>query len=75
MKAPPFDSDDAKAELVRRINAIDGVHIAADLRKRPSVRLVALSEADRIDRFLAVMDWAVEQVRTAQRDTGRHDGR
>jgi len=71
MKAPPFDRDDTKFELVRRINAIDGLRIAEDVNKRPGIPLTVLSEGDRVDRFLAVMDWTVQQVKAAPVPTAR----
>jgi hypothetical protein len=71
MKAPPFDQDETKRDLVRRLNAIDGIRIADDLRKRPSIQVATLSDGDRLQRFLAVMDWAVQQVKAADVPTAR----
>jgi len=62
MQSPPFDNSSQKLELVRRINAIPGIAIADDLGKFPSIDLVKLAERDCLERFLAAMRWAVDEV-------------
>jgi hypothetical protein len=70
MRAPPFNNDEQKWEFVRRLNAIPGIKIHEELGRFPGIDLEALSEGDRIEQFLSVMDWAVEAVKAAHGRSG-----
>lgn len=65
LKARPFDDPERKLELVRRLNTIPGVSIPEDLGKFPNLYPEVIGEGDRVERLLAVMDWAVEQAKVA----------
>jgi hypothetical protein len=66
MQAPPFIESASKVDLVRRLNQIGGFTIAEEVNRFPGIDLKTLGEGDRIDRFLNVMKWAVDQVRLSQ---------
>jgi len=62
----PFSDDALRAELRDRLNQIDGVAIPADaLQRRPSIPLEALRDPLSLKRFLAVVDWALQQPGTS----------
>lgn len=63
MKSPPFDDSNRKRDLVRRFNEIPGIRISDGLNRFPSLELITLAEANRLDQFLDVAKWAVEQFR------------
>ncbi len=59
----PFNNKELRREMLRRLNEIPGVSLPDDsIDRRPSVPLATLAEADALDRFVAVMDWYVDQV-------------
>ncbi len=63
---PGFTSDDARKELVRRLNEIPGVDIPADsIARRPSFPILALSEPAAMERFQAALEWALRTVEKA----------
>jgi hypothetical protein len=65
MQVPPFDNPERKLELVRRLNAIPGVHVAEDLARFPSIDFAVLATGNRFEKFIEVMDWALELVKEA----------
>ena len=64
MKAkPPFSSRDLRLELLRRLNALPGMNLPEDsLDHRPALDLSALASEEVRDKFLAVLDWAFDQI-------------
>ncbi|WP_440950751.1 hypothetical protein [Methanosphaerula subterraneus] len=61
---PPFDSIEKRRELLDRLNAIPGIALPEDaLGGRPSFPLRALVPAEARKRFLAVLDWVVDEVK------------
>lgn len=65
MKAPPFNQGEIRSELVRRLNAIDGVRIDESISGYPSIKLSVFSDSSKLQEFLNVMDWAVSSVAKA----------
>ena len=62
---PPFEEEAKRLELLRRLNAIDGVSIPADaITRRPAIPLAVLADAERVTEFLGVFEWFIHQVRT-----------
>jgi hypothetical protein len=60
---PPFEAEAKRLELLRRLNAIDGVSIPPDaITRRPGVPLVVLAEAQRVPEFLSVFEWFIHEV-------------
>jgi len=65
MQVAPFDNPDRKLELVRRLNAIPGIAIAEDLGRFPGIEFAVLANGNRLEKFIEVMDWALELVKEA----------
>lgn len=66
-RIPAYQSDDKRLELVRRLNEIPGVNLPADcIGKFPTILLSKLSEPNALERFLKVIAWTIEEVKTAQ---------
>jgi hypothetical protein len=64
MTNPPFHSEPLRLELLERLNQIPGLAIDPDrITKFPSFQIALLTERERLDQFLAVLDWMVTQIR------------
>jgi hypothetical protein len=64
-RKPPFDAEAKQLELLRRLNAIDGVSIPTDaITRRPAIPLAVLAEAERLTEFLGVFEWFIHEVQT-----------
>ena len=64
MKERPFFSDiERRRELMRNLNAIDGVSITEDqISKRPAIPLAVLtSSPSQVEKLLEVLRWAAQQ--------------
>jgi hypothetical protein len=62
---PPFDAEAKRLELLRRLNAIDGVSIPTEaITRRPGIPLAVLAEAERVTEFLGVFEWFIHEVQT-----------
>jgi hypothetical protein len=60
---PPFDCEDMRKELLRRLNAIPEVALPKNsIDRRPSIPLFALEELKAIEQLLHVMEWAIEVI-------------
>lgn len=67
---PPFESEELRLKLLRRLNAIPGVNIDEDqITKYPSFPFSALADKENFNQFLAAFDWYVEQVRNTPTQT------
>lgn len=63
---PPFDNEDLRRELLRRINEVPGVNISQELIvKGPSISLKILGNRDALEKFLSALTWAVQQIRSS----------
>lgn len=61
---PGFEEDERRMEFIRRINEIPGVTVPTDaIARRPSFQMSVLSSDESVSRFLAVMEWAIAEVR------------
>jgi hypothetical protein len=49
-------------EWIRRLNSIDGIQVAENLAKRPTVPLALFQDESRLQAFLEVMDWFVSEL-------------
>jgi hypothetical protein len=64
MNKPPFDSEELRRDLLSRLNEIPGIsHPPVVITKRPSIPLTALVSEPALNRFLAAMDWFIEQTK------------
>jgi hypothetical protein len=59
----PFESEEKRRELLDRLNKVEGVRLPADsIAVRPSIPFAAFLDEARVDSFLKVMDWLVEEL-------------
>jgi len=64
---PPFDLDEKRLELLRRLNEVPGIRLPADsIGRVPSVPLAALADKQALLRFQQAIQWTIEEVKTAQ---------
>ena len=64
---PPFDDEAKRREILDLLNRVPGVSIPEDrLSKYPSIPLSALVEPASLEQFLAVFDWAIEEIRRSR---------
>jgi len=63
---PPFDNEDLRRELLRKINEVHGVDISQDyISKGPSIPLKILGNHNALEKFLGAVTWAVQQIRSS----------
>jgi hypothetical protein len=61
---PPFSDERRRMEILRRLNEIPGIAIPeGSVSRRPNVALDVLARDGNMDRFLAVFDWFLDEVR------------
>ena len=52
-----------RLELLRKLNAIEGIHIPEDrIAKAPSVKLADLAAPGRVDEFLRIYEWMIKEI-------------
>ena len=60
----PFASEDRRRELMRRLNAIEGVSLPEDaIARRPSIDLDTLAQDDRLNQLLKVFECVIDEIR------------
>ncbi len=63
----PFDNETERLNFLGKLNGIPGVDLAADAVNRfPSIPLTSLASPDPMRRFLAAMEWAVDEIKNAR---------
>lgn len=63
---PAFEDEGKRLELLRRLNAIEGISISSDaVSRRPSFALATLADEARLKQFLDVLDWVAAECRSA----------
>ncbi len=61
---PPFDSQELRLDLLSRLNEIQGVSLSPEvITRRPGIPMTTLIPEVSLNRFLAVMDWFIEQAK------------
>lgn len=66
-KNPPFDMEEKRIELLRRLNEIPGVNLLPDsIDRYPTFSLSTLVDAKELEHFLNVIGWAIQEVKRAQ---------
>lgn len=61
---PPFNDEEKRVELLRRLNEIEGVHIPVEMiTKRPSIELSVLTNEKSLEKFLSIYDWVLDEIR------------
>jgi hypothetical protein len=62
---PPFDNEDLRRELLKRLNEVPGISLPSDaIDKGPSIPLSTL-KGDALEKFLLVFNWVIETIRNA----------
>jgi hypothetical protein len=62
----PFDDEDKRLELLRRLNEIPGVALSQDsIDTFPRIELSALVNGDALEKFKQTMAWTIEEVQAA----------
>jgi hypothetical protein len=62
MKAPPFDTIEARKRIYDAIADLPGVGLEERLTGRPSFPMDALTNSDNLERFLRILEDAVDQM-------------
>ena len=63
-KHPPFDDQEKRIELLKRLNEIPGVELPADsIEVYPAFPLSVLFKKDYLEQFLSIFDWYIEEVK------------
>jgi hypothetical protein len=59
----PFDSEEKRLKLLTKLNQIEGVNIPDNaINRRPSFGLSVLADEEKLEQFLAIYDWVVEEI-------------
>lgn len=59
----PFDSDEKRLELLKRLNDIEGIDLHNDaIARRPGIPLSVLRNGTALKQFLSVFDWVVQEI-------------
>lgn len=66
-KKPPFDDENKRQELLRKLNQIDGINLPSDsIDRRPSFSLSVLTDDEAFEQFKKIINWAIEEVNAAK---------
>ncbi len=59
-----FKDEEKRIVLLSKLNAIDGINFARDvITRRPTLRLTTLARENRLEQFLSVMRWLVDELK------------
>jgi hypothetical protein len=62
----PFDLDEKRLELLRRLNELPGVNLPEDgINRRPSISFLTLVDPNALATFLKVIEWTIQEVEAA----------
>jgi hypothetical protein len=62
MKAPPFDTIEARKRMYDEVAALSGVNVEERLTGRPPFPMAALAAGDNLERFVRILDHTVDQM-------------
>ena len=66
-RRPPFDREENRLELMRRLNLINGFNLTQELlARRPSRSLSLLKDPNALKKFQEAIEWSWSQVRAAR---------
>lgn len=61
----PFNDKNKRIEILNKLNSIEGISIPIDgIDRRPNIPLDTMSNETTLKKFLDVMDWYTEQIKT-----------
>jgi hypothetical protein len=67
MKSPPFATESKRWELAQRVMEATGITLTREkLTKRPSFSMESLLKRENIEKFLAVFDWMLAEVKKCE---------
>ncbi len=59
----PFDSDEKRLELLKRLNAIEGVSLPEDrIDRKPNIPLHIFAEEEAMKTFFRIFDWVIDVI-------------
>lgn len=62
----PFDSEEERLELLKRLNAIPGVSIPESaIARRPSIPFSTLAKNDALQQFITAFEWMIGEIRAS----------
>jgi hypothetical protein len=74
MKAPPFDTIEARKRLYDAVAALPGVNVEERLTGRPSFPIAALAIGENLEHFIKILEDAVDQmVESHKRSKGSNE--
>jgi len=63
---PPFDDENLRKELLRKLNEIPGINLPTDAIDRGPIIPLSIFNEDALERFLLVFNWVIERIRNRQ---------
>jgi hypothetical protein len=69
MNVPPFDAADARRRIYNAVVALPRLSVKENLTGLPSFPMAALDAGDNLDRFIRILEDAVDQMVEAHRRT------
>ena len=60
---PPFDDENLRKELLRKLNEIPGINLPTDAIDRGPIIPLSIFNEDALERFLNVFNWVIERIR------------
>jgi hypothetical protein len=61
---PPFDSEQKRSELMRRLNEVEGFNLTDDqLTRRPTRPLTLLKDPRALEKFKEAIEWGLSVIR------------
>ena len=74
MSVPPFDAVDARRRIYDAVAALPGLSVKENLTGLPSFRMASLDATDNLDKFIRILEHAVDQmVEAHRRNEGSHN--
>jgi len=66
-KNPPFDIEEKRLDLLRRLNEIPGVNLLPDsINRYPTFSLSALARANALEQFFQTIVWTIKEVKAGR---------
>lgn len=64
-KSPPFNTEEGRREWIARLNETLGLSLPPEaIHGQPKIDMAHLAKDDGLQRFLKVMDWVIEQIKS-----------
>lgn len=65
MRAPAFQAEVKRKELLDKLNSIEGISLPPDAtQRRPSIPLLVLTDETRWSSLRTVLDWLVTEIKS-----------